>query len=175
MRTVLEIIKMSTDFLEGKGVEQARLQAELLVGHALGLKRMQLYLQFERPLLEPELETIRGLLRRRGQREPLQYIVGTTEFFGLTLKVDRRALIPRPETEYLVSLLTERVNPPARLLDLGTGTGAIALALAAHWPNCSVLALDVSPEAVALAEENARATGLADRVTVRPSDWFAAL
>lgn len=175
MRTVLEIIKMSTDFLEGKGVEQARLQAELLVGHALGLKRMQLYLQFERPLLEPELETIRGLLRRRGQREPLQYIVGTTEFFGLTLKVDRRALIPRPETEYLVSLLTERVNPPARLLDLGTGTGAIALALAAHWPNCSALALDVSPEAVALAEENARATGLADRVTVRPSDWFAAL
>lgn len=175
MRTVLEIIKMSTDFLEGKGVEQARLQAELLVGHALGLRRMQLYLQFERPLQEPELETIRTLLRRRGQREPLQYVLGTTEFFGLTLKVDRRALIPRPETEYLVAVLTERLAPPGRVLDLGTGTGAIALALASHWRDCTVLALEVSPDAVALAAENAQATGLAGRVTVGQSDWFAAV
>ena len=101
MLTILEIIKKTTDFLAAKGVESARLNAELIVGHALGLKRMQLYLQFERLLGETELEAIRPLVRRRGQREPLQYILGETEFFGLRLKTDRRALIPRPETERL--------------------------------------------------------------------------
>jgi release factor glutamine methyltransferase len=93
--TVLEIIKRTTDFFIKRGVESARLNAELLIGHALGLKRMQLYLQFERPLAEAELEKIRPLVKRRGNREPLQYIVGETGFFGLKLKVDRRALIPR--------------------------------------------------------------------------------
>jgi len=102
MLTVLEIIKRTTDFFDKRGVESARLNAELLIGHALGLKRMQLYLQFERPLAEAELEKIRPLVKRRGNREPLQYIIGETEFCGLKLKVDRRALIPRPETEYLV-------------------------------------------------------------------------
>ena len=96
MLTILEIIKKTTEFFEKKEIESPRLNAELLVGHALGLKRMQLYLQFERPLAEPELEKIRPLVRRRGAREPLQYIVGTVEFSGLTLKVDVRALIPRP-------------------------------------------------------------------------------
>ena len=130
MLTVLEIVKRTTEFLAGKGLESARLNAELIVGHALGLKRMQLYLQFERPLAEADLEKIRPLVRRRAQREPLQYILGETEFFGLKLKTDRRALIPRPETEYLVEQLTVRLAaaPPARVLDLGTGTGAIALA-----------------------------------------------
>ena len=173
MRTVLEIIKMSADFLDGKGVENPRLNAELLIGHALGLKRMQLYLQFERPLEEPELEMIRAGLRRRGQREPLQYIIGATEFCGLTLKTDRRALIPRPETEYLVSLLVEKVAPPSQqVLDLGTGTGAIALALADHWPAAHVLAADVSADALALAQENVVRTGLEDRVRLVQSDWY---
>ncbi len=99
MLTVLEIIKRTTEFFEKRGVENARLNAELLIGHALGLKRMQLYLQFERPLTEAELELIRPLVKRRGGREPLQYILGVTEFCGLKLKADRRALIPRPETE----------------------------------------------------------------------------
>ena len=104
----------------------------MLIGHALGLKRMQLYLQFERPLAEPELEKIRPYVKRRGNREPLQYILGETEFSGLKLKVDRRALIPRPETEYLVELIGGQLAaPPANILDLGTGSGAIALALAA--------------------------------------------
>lgn len=173
MRTVLEIIKMSADFLGGKGVENPRLNAELMVGHALGLKRMQLYLQFERPLEEAELETIRGYLRRRGQREPLQYIIGETDFFGLTLKTDRRALIPRPETEYLVSLLTEKVaTPPRHVLDLGTGTGAIALALASHWTDAQVLAVDVSADALALARENIERTGMGSRVRLVQSDWY---
>jgi len=180
MRSVLEIITASSDYLAARGIESPRLNAEHLIGHALGLPRMQLYLQFERPLIERELETIRGLLRRRAAREPLQYIVGETEFFGLTLKVDSRALIPRPETEYLVSLLTERlgtgeVPAPRRILDLGTGTGAIALALAKHWDGAEVVALDASADALALARENAERNGLGDRVTYLESDWLSAL
>jgi release factor glutamine methyltransferase len=176
MLTVLEIIKKSTDFFAGKGVESPRLQAELIIGHALGLKRMQLYLQFERLLAEAELEKIRPLVRRRGQREPLQYILGETEFHGLKLKVDRRALIPRPETELLVEFAAGAcATPPARVLDLGTGSGAIALALAMRFPSTAVTAVDVSDDALALARENAGATALAERVTFSKSDWFAAL
>ncbi len=173
MLTVLEIIKRTTDFLAGKGVENPRLNAELLIGHGLGLKRMQLYLQFERPLTEQELERIRPLVRRRGAREPLQYIVGEAEFGGLTLKVDRRALIPRPETEYLVELVTARwPTPPARILDLGTGTGALALSLAKAFPDAVVVAVDSSEGAIALATENVRIQNLEARVSLVISDWF---
>lgn len=176
MLTVLEIIKKTTDFFAGKGIESPRLNAELLIGHALGLKRMALYLQFERLLAEPELEKIRPLVRRRGLREPLQYILGETEFHGLKLKVDRRALIPRPETELLVATVIEAcATPPARVLDLGTGTGAIALALAKTFSSAAVTAVDVSDDALALARENAVATSLAERVTFLKSSWFDAL
>lgn len=174
MLTLLEIIKRTTDFLAGKGVESPRLNAELLIGHALGLKRMQLYLQFERPLSEAELEKIRPLVRRRGLREPIQYIIGESEFAGLRLKVDRRALIPRPETELLVEMVVAAFGsaPPARVLDLGTGTGAIALALAKAWPNAQLIATDVSPDALALAQENAASTGEEARVRLIRSSWF---
>jgi release factor glutamine methyltransferase len=176
MLTVLEIIRKTTDFFAGKEVESPRLQAELIVGHVLGLKRMQLYLQFERPLAEAELEQLRPLVRRRGQREPLQYVLGETEFHGLRLKVDRRALIPRPETELLVvSALASCVNPPAQVLDLGTGSGAIALAVAKENPVARVTAIDASDEALGLARENAISTGLAERVSFLKSNWFAAL
>lgn len=176
MLTVLEIIKRTTEFLDKRDVESARLNAELLIGHALGLKRMQLYLQFERPLTESELEKIRPLVKRRGSREPLQYITGETEFAGLKLKVDARALIPRPETERLIELLQERLTaPPTSILDLGTGSGAIALALAKIYPESAVTAIDKSETALALARENAEATGLAGRVTFFVSDWFSAL
>ncbi len=176
MLTVLEIIKRTSDFLEKRGVESARLNAELLIGHALGLKRMQLYLQFERPLTEAELETIRPLVKRRGLREPLQYIVGSVDFCGLHLKVDRRALIPRPETELLIELVKQHaVAPPVRILDLGTGSGAIALALASAYPEATVTALDVSEAALELTRENAAALGLSARLRVLPSDWYAAL
>lgn len=176
MLTVLEIIKRTTEFFAKRGVESPRLNAELLVGHALGLTRMQLYLQFERPLTEAQLETIRPLVKRRGNREPLQHIVGYTEFAGLRLKVDRRALIPRPETEYLVELVGQRLpQAPATILDLGTGTGALALALASRYPEAAVTAVDRSADALALAAENAAATGLAARVRLLASDWCAAL
>jgi release factor glutamine methyltransferase len=174
MLTVLEIIKKTTDFFAVKGIEQPRLNAELLIGHALGLKRMQLYLQFEQMLTEPDLEKIRPLVRRRGQREPLQYIIGETEFAGLRLKVDRRALIPRPETELLVEKVVGFCStPPARILDLGVGSGAIALALAKAFPTATVVAVDTSDDALNLARENTVTAGFSDRVTLLQSNWFS--
>ncbi|HEU5079710.1 MAG TPA: peptide chain release factor N(5)-glutamine methyltransferase [Opitutaceae bacterium] len=179
MITVLEVIKKSTEFFAARGIESARLNAELIVGQALGLKRMQLYVQFERMLTEAELEKIRPLVKRRSQREPIQYVLGETDWCGLHLKVDRRALIPRPETEYLVELvegkLAERATKPARILDLGTGTGALALVFATRFPEAAVVAVDRSDEALALARENATALGLVDRVRLVNSNWFAAL
>jgi release factor glutamine methyltransferase len=177
MTSLLEVLQKSAAFLERKGVEHPRLNAELLAGHALGLPRMQLYLQFERLLPERELELIRPLIQRRGKREPLQHIIGSVEFAGVDLKVDRRALIPRPETEYLVELLGEHYgeSPPDTLVDLGTGSGAIALALAAKWSEARVWATDISDEALALAQENCAKLELTDRVSLLVSDWLAAL
>lgn len=176
MPSVLEIIQKSSEFLSARGVESARLNAELLIGHALELKRMQLYLQFERVLTEPELEKIRPLVKRRSQREPLQYIIGTVEFGGLKLKVDRRALIPRPETELLIEKIVGLcVQPPQSVLDLGTGTGAIALALAKAFSEAQITAVDVSSEALALAAENVLASGFGPRVRLINSAWFKGL
>lgn len=183
MLSLLEIIAKTTDFFASKGVESARLNAEHVIGHALGLKRMQLYLQFERLLTDAELDKIRPLVKRRAQREPLQHILGTVEWGGLTLKCDRRALVPRPETEELLEMVLARVNevPPDaaktewRILDLGTGTGALALGLAKAWPEARVTAVDASAEALSLARENALTTGLAERVGFILSDWFSAL
>jgi len=176
MLTVLEIIKRTTEYFAGKGIESPRLNAELLIGHALNRKRMQLYLEFERPLSEVELESIRPLVRRRAQHEPLQYVLGSTEFHGLKLKVDRRALIPRPETELLVELVIAAAPAePKRILDLGTGSGAIALALAQAFPTAEVVAVDVSREALALAGENTVSSELSGRVTLLESNWFGRL
>ncbi len=178
MLTVLEIIKRTTEFLAAKGIASPRHNAEVLIGHALSRKRMQLYLEFERPLTEAELSQIRPLVKRRGQHEPIQYILGETEFGGIKLKIDRRALIPRPETELLVELvLTWReANPPVtRIMDLGTGSGAIALALGQAMPDANIVAVERSADALALAGENAALLGFGGRVSLISSDWYSAV
>jgi release factor glutamine methyltransferase len=160
--TLGEVLGLSAEYLGGKGVDSPRLDAELLVGKALGLSRLDLYLHHDRPLNEPERDAIRELVRRRGEREPLAYVLGDWGFRRLTLKTDARALVPRPETETVVErcleLLRGREEP--RVLDVGTGTGAIALALADEHPGARVTALDASAEALALARENTQLTGL---------------
>jgi release factor glutamine methyltransferase len=176
MLTLLEVIKKTTEFFGSRGISSPRLNAELLVGHALGLKRMQLYLQFERLLEERELELIRPLVRRRGRLEPIQYITGEAEFHGLNLKVDSRVLIPRPETEQLVELAVQSLtNARSSILDLGTGSGAIALALARQFPLARVTATDRDSAALTVARENASRAGVADRIFFVESDWFTGL
>ncbi len=176
MLNVLEVVKKTSEFFASKGIESPRLNAELIVGHALGLARMRLYIEFERPVTDAELATIREFVRRRGRREPLQHVLGFTEFCGLRLKTDSRALIPRPETELLVETVVARcAEPPGRILDLGTGGGAIALALARAFPSSRVTAVDSSAPALALAAENAELAGLSGRVEFLESDWFGRL
>ena len=166
--TVAEAVAASTDFLRRKGVPSPRVDAEHLVAKALDLTRLDLYLQYDRPLTEPETAACRELVRRRGTREPLTYILGEWGFRRLTLTVDPRALIPRPETEVVVErclALLDGVAAPA-VLDVGTGTGAIALAIADERPDATVTAIDVSEDALVLATENAERAGLAGRVTM---------
>ena len=153
---VVDIIKTSTDFLEKKGVPDARLDAEILLGNVLKRNRLELYLFFERPMGKDELDIYREYIRRRGTREPLQHIVGETGFMNIVLKTTSAALIPRPETEILVEkTLALNIKPAARILDIGTGSGCIAIALAQSLEEVNVLGIDVSSEALALAKENA--------------------
>ena len=160
--TVREVLARSAQYLAEKGVPSPRVDAEWLLAHALGLSRLELYTEHDRPLAEEELASARELLRRRGLREPLAYVLGEWGFRRLTLKTDARALVPRPETEIVVerclALLDGRDAP--RVLDVGVGTGAIALAVADEYPAARVTAVDSSPDALALAGENAELTGL---------------
>jgi release factor glutamine methyltransferase len=164
--TVLRLIRWSADYLSGKGVEGGRLDAEHLLAHALETERLQLYLQFDRPLAPEELAAYKPLLLRRAAREPLQYIVGRAAFRELDLRSDSRALIPRPETEGLVDRVLEWARGRAGLhaVDVGTGTGCIALSLAREGPFRKVWAVDVSKEALALARENLTGREEAERV-----------
>lgn len=174
MLTIREIKQKTEAFFKEKGVPDPKLDTDILIAHSLGIKRLEIYLDLDRPLTEAQLTELRPLVKRRSQREPLQYIVGTVEFMGLELKVDSRALIPRNETEELVELLRERVSetPPRRILDLGTGSGALALALATEYPDSEVVAVDFSAEALSLARENAAKLGLGERVTFYEGSWF---
>ena len=160
--TIGDVLRRSTDHLAAKGAESPRVEAERLLAHALGMERVELYMHLDRPLTDAELEAARGLLARRAAGEPLQYVLGEWGFRRLTLLVDPRALIPRPETETVVerclALIAECEAP--RVLDVGTGSGAIALAIADEHPSAHVTAVDVSDEALALAEANLRRTGL---------------
>ncbi|MEM7417616.1 MAG: peptide chain release factor N(5)-glutamine methyltransferase [Gemmatimonadota bacterium] len=177
--TVLSMILWSADYLEQKGVPNARLDAEHLLARVAGVDRLQLYLDFERPLDKAELAAFRPLLKRRAAREPLQYILGSQPFRGLDLDVEPGVLIPRPETEVLVDQVLEWVADDARTapraLDIGTGTGAIALSLAAEGPFESVVATDLSIEAIRVAERNRDAAGMGDRIELRCGSLFEPL
>ena len=158
--TVLEILNRTKVFFEKKGVPDARLDAEYIICFGLGIKkRMDLYLNFDKPLSEAELDTLRPLVARRANREPLQHIVGDTSFRGHTIKCDTRALVPRPETEELVDMAKERLKDREKpfIVEVGTGTGAIAIACAKEIEGAKVLATDISNDALALARENAEA------------------
>ncbi|HEY0016279.1 MAG TPA: peptide chain release factor N(5)-glutamine methyltransferase [Longimicrobium sp.] len=154
--TVVELIGWTAEYLGGKNVHNARLNAELLLAGVLGLKRLDLYLQFDRPLRPEELAEFKERLRRRAKREPLQYIDGTAAFRDLVLRVDPRVLIPRPETEVLVQEVLDWARPRNDLVavDVGTGSGAIALALATEGPFSRIVATDAQADALAAAREN---------------------
>jgi release factor glutamine methyltransferase len=154
--TVVEMIQWTAEYLGGKNVHNARLNAELLLAGVLGLKRLDLYLQFDRPLRPEELAEFKERLRRRAKREPLQYIDGTAAFRDLVLRVDPRVLIPRPETEVLVQEVLDWARPRSDLVavDVGTGSGAIALALATEGPFSRIVATDAQADALAAAREN---------------------
>lgn len=169
---LLEVLRGAETYLAARGVDSPRLNAEHLLARALGLKRMELYLQFDRPLGEQDRAPLRDMVKRRGAREPLQHILGTAEFHGRTFTCDRRALIPRPETEQLVEIALDmmRALPAPAILDAGTGSGIIALTLAIELPSAEVHATDTSTDALALATENAARHALAERVAFSQAD-----
>ena len=174
MKPVLEVITSGAAYLAKRGVDEARLNMEHLLAHVLACRRMDLYLRFDQPVQEHDLETLRPLLKRRGEGEPLQHLLGTVEFCGHELVSDHRALIPRPETEALVEHVIRHFGkqPPTTVLDLCTGSGCIGLSLAKAWPNAQVTLTDVSEDALELARLNTERLGLSDRVRLLRSDLF---
>lgn len=175
MEKPIELARKAADVLEERGIENARLEAELLLADVLGIRRLDLYLQYDRPLTPDEVASYRTAVRRRLRHEPVQYIVGEVQFRELTLRVDRRVLIPRPETEILVGAVLDWAAERGDALDaidIGTGSGAIALSLLYEGPFDRVVATDASEDALEAASENAERLGLAERIEPRVgSTW----
>jgi release factor glutamine methyltransferase len=177
--TVIDIIRWGTGYLAEKGFDEARLTVELLLGETLGVKRFDLYVKHDQPLKKSELDKFKVLLRRRLSHEPVQYILGKTNFYSIELKVDRRALIPRPETETLAEAVIEHCRTflsqkeVVRVLDVGTGSGCLAIAVAKFVKNSAVVAIDKSSGAIELAKENARGTGTDERIKFVQSDFLS--
>ncbi|PLX28878.1 MAG: peptide chain release factor N(5)-glutamine methyltransferase, partial [Ignavibacteria bacterium] len=175
--TILSLLRKSTAFFEEKGIGEAKLSAEHLLAHVLRQKRLQMYLRFDQPVQEEELTAYRALVRRRLAHEPVQYIVGSTEFYGLEFAVSPAVLIPRPETEHLIDAVldlhkSELLRPDARILDIGTGSGAIAVTLASQLADARVTGTDISDDALAIATTNAEAHALGSRIRFLSHDIF---
>lgn len=157
MPTILEVINLSTKYLREKGIDSPRMNAELLLAHTLKMPRLQLYLSYELPLKEEELKIMRNYLKKRGEFEPLQYIIGETDFFGLKFKTDKRALVPRPETELLVEEIIRQYKDfeKVKFLEIGTGSGNIVISIVKNILNSFAVTIDKSSDAINLAKENA--------------------
>ncbi len=169
--TVLELLNWTADYFRRLGLENARLNAEVLLGKVLGLERIMLYARFDQPVGERERDEFRALVRRRADREPLQYLVGSCEFYGRRFELTPAVLIPRQETELVVEKCLARAKDDALwAADVGTGSGAIAVTLAAERPDLHVIATDLSEGALALAARNAAAHGVSDRVLTACGD-----
>ena len=162
--TLLKLLRWTTDYFAEKGVDNPRLDAERLLAHVLKLDQIGLYLNYDRPLIATELDAIRPLVKRRGQREPLQYLLGLTEFWSLEFKVTPAVLIPRADTEILVEEALARAGSEGQLLDVGTGSGAIVISLASELPNWQMTGLDISGAALEIAQENVEKNRVADQV-----------
>ena len=176
MQSIREIQQRTIAYFEKYSVPNAKLDTDLIIAHCLGVKRLDLYLDLERPLTDLQLDVLRTLVKRRALREPLQHIIGSLEFAGVTLSVDKRALIPRQETEELFMYACEYARErPQKILDLGTGSGALAIALAKKYPQAQVTAVDVSPDALSLAQENSSANASEKTVQLVRSNWYNSL
>lgn len=173
LHTLREIKSRTEKYFSEKGIPNGKLDTDLILSHALKVKRLDLYLDLDRPIYEKELNSIREMVRRRGLREPLQYILGECVFFNCTLRVDKRALIPRPETELLVEQVLPMLKESDHILELGTGSGAIVLAIAKAGVTADITAVDRDPEALALAKWNAKALALSEHITFLESDWLS--
>lgn len=167
MLTVLDVLNKSTEYLEKKGIDSPRMNAELLLADILKCKRLELYLMYDRPLTEKELSEYREYLKRRSTFEPAQYIIGTVDFYGLEFKVSPAVLIPRPETEILVENVINSVNKEDELqiMDIGSGSGNISIAIAVNLANAYVTGIEISESAIAVAEENLKKYDLIKRVS----------
>lgn len=175
--TILKMLEWTTQYFQSHKLESARRESELLLGHCLKMERIMLYARFDYPMEPDELERYRALVKRRARHEPMAYITGSRGFWTLELKTDKRALIPRPDTETLIEEALKRLDPTsqATVVDVGTGTGAIALVLASERPELKLIATDISEDALELAKENAAALGLSERVTFAQADLLDGL
>ncbi len=172
MLTILEAIQKTTGYFERKGIESARVNAELLLAEVLGKKRLELYLSYDQPLKENEMNKYRSVIARRGKFEPLQYIIGHTEFFGYKICVDQSVLIPRPESEVLIEMVIDDFSDKENLkiLDIGTGSGCLSIALAKKLNNVHITAVDISYKASRLAEYNAKINEIENKIKFLTAD-----
>lgn len=178
--TIIKLIRWATSYLKSYDIDSPRATGEILLAHALHLNRIDLYLKHDQPLVDEELQAFKALIKRRVRREPVAYILGVREFWSLDLEVNADVLIPRPETECVVEaaldLMSSKSNPaPQRILDLGTGSGAIVLALASQQPRHFYVAVDRFQPAVELACRNARRHNLGHKINFLVGDWLASI